>query len=144
MITIERDAKSIKELERLQERTRKYMRDPDLKIAARNLQNEEVYLMCKALKHHGINYRDEQEIREQLIVVRWNNPICSCCKEKHVKLKHCGKCFLIFYCNKSCQTADWPNHRLECCNVDASMNDLYEPVLSNPLINQLVKISEFK
>jgi hypothetical protein len=32
-------------------------------------------------------------------------------------LKACGKCGKRMYCSKRCQKMDWPEHKLECCEI---------------------------
>lgn len=42
--------------------------------------------------------------------------ICDYCgtPEENVNLKVCGKCSTARYCNKTCQIADWPQHKKIC------------------------------
>ena len=43
--------------------------------------------------------------------------VCDFCfeiKEKDGLLKQCLGCNLVYYCNKSCQTEAWMDHREEC------------------------------
>lgn len=46
---------------------------------------------------------------------------CSYCLKPDLttKLEKCAACKSIFYCNRSCQKADWPMHKVECkfCKV---------------------------
>ena len=39
---------------------------------------------------------------------------CASCGKKSDALKHCARCMSISYCSKSCQQADWPQHKTVC------------------------------
>ncbi|RVE55845.1 hypothetical protein OJAV_G00230190 [Oryzias javanicus] len=39
---------------------------------------------------------------------------CDLCFRRKQGLARCGKCKKAFYCNASCQKADWAMHKLEC------------------------------
>eukprot|EP00884_Botryococcus_braunii_P000009 jgi/Botrbrau1/10008/Bobra.0012s0096.1 len=47
---------------------------------------------------------------------------CALCgatskKDPAVRLKACGRCNLVMYCGKKCQSEDWPSHKRECKSV---------------------------
>uniref|UniRef100_A0A0M3HY83 MYND-type domain-containing protein n=1 Tax=Ascaris lumbricoides TaxID=6252 RepID=A0A0M3HY83_ASCLU len=52
---------------------------------------------------------------------------CSYCLKPDLttKLEKCAACKSIFYCNRSCQKADWPMHKVECkfCKAFSSAGD---------------------
>ncbi|VDP23199.1 unnamed protein product [Onchocerca flexuosa] len=39
---------------------------------------------------------------------------CVYCQAADVKLKTCERCYDAFYCNRECQVADWPDHKISC------------------------------
>lgn len=39
-------------------------------------------------------------------------PLCVCGKEGPLR---CGRCRIVHYCSKECQSSDWKYHRLACC-----------------------------
>ncbi|XP_038667447.1 N-lysine methyltransferase SMYD2-A [Scyliorhinus canicula] len=42
---------------------------------------------------------------------------CEFCFARKEGLAKCGRCKLAFYCNVTCQKADWPMHKLECSSM---------------------------
>jgi diadenosine tetraphosphate (Ap4A) HIT family hydrolase len=42
------------------------------------------------------------------------NSGCGHCKKTAEKLSYCGRCHIQTYCSRTCQQADWCNHRLFC------------------------------
>jgi len=50
-------------------------------------------------------------------VVGRERRVCAKCLEPAqagTKLRHCGACELVSYCNAACQRAHWPAHKLPC------------------------------
>eukprot|EP00697_Spironema_sp_BW2_P002965 gnl/Spiro4/13963_TR7474_c0_g1_i1.p1 gnl/Spiro4/13963_TR7474_c0_g1~~gnl/Spiro4/13963_TR7474_c0_g1_i1.p1 ORF type:complete len:475 (-),score=85.36 gnl/Spiro4/13963_TR7474_c0_g1_i1:91-1485(-) len=41
---------------------------------------------------------------------------CASCGARGGALSACSRCGLVFYCNSSCQRADWSEHKLVCVN----------------------------
>ncbi|GAB1605295.1 hypothetical protein Ahia01_000811300, partial [Argonauta hians] len=39
---------------------------------------------------------------------------CARCQKSDVELKKCTRCSKIWYCSKTCQRADWKNHKTSC------------------------------
>lgn len=39
---------------------------------------------------------------------------CANCKAADEKLKTCERCYDALYCNRDCQLADWPDHKISC------------------------------
>ena len=54
-----------------------------------------------------------------MLMLDWSfHPACGFCgKEAKQSLKKCGKCAMIAYCSKDCQTADWKKHREHCKSI---------------------------
>ncbi|KAK6430888.1 hypothetical protein LTR95_012951 [Oleoguttula sp. CCFEE 5521] len=42
---------------------------------------------------------------------------CNTCGAKSKPLRKCAACRYIQYCDKTCQTADWPAHKLHCKDI---------------------------
>ena len=41
--------------------------------------------------------------------------VCDfCSKRSETKLRACGKCKFVFYCDAACQRKAWPTHKQEC------------------------------
>ena len=39
---------------------------------------------------------------------------CAVCGVEVAKLKRCTACKAVSYCSRECQSADWPQHKLKC------------------------------
>ena len=39
---------------------------------------------------------------------------CHACKKENPQAKLCSRCKQIYYCNKTCQTKNWPLHKIVC------------------------------
>ena len=39
---------------------------------------------------------------------------CASCQSSGLRMKHCARCKLAYYCSEECQRADWKRHRPEC------------------------------
>jgi len=66
------------------------------------------------------NTPSQVEIRG--IVLWWKlNPMCEnkCGKSADMI---CGRCSVVAYCSKECQTADWPTHKRECKELSTQIN----------------------
>jgi hypothetical protein len=54
-----------------------------------------------------------------------SNPICNfgdCNIRERTQLNYCSTCRLVYYCSGSHQRADWPAHKMRCCNIHADKN----------------------
>ncbi len=40
---------------------------------------------------------------------------CGCSPENGKKLLRCARCCAAYYCDATCQRADWAEHKTECC-----------------------------
>lgn len=58
-----------------------------------------------------------------------SHPVCFTCKAARPTLLRCVKCHDITYCDKKCQLADWPLHKVECKTVQ--LDRLSEPPTQN-------------
>ena len=43
---------------------------------------------------------------------------CTTAETSTHRLKNCGRCKMVAYCNTTCQHADWPAHKLVCNKHD--------------------------
>ncbi|XP_077593293.1 histone-lysine N-methyltransferase Smyd1-like [Stigmatopora nigra] len=43
--------------------------------------------------------------------------VCHSCFRQQAKLHRCGQCQFAFYCNRTCQTACWDEHKKECAAI---------------------------
>ncbi len=59
----------------------------------------------------------EEHHRELVRSAVNNKRKCSNCKSEGCHLK-CTKCKVVAYCNRACQIADWPKHRVICREFD--------------------------
>ncbi|KAJ7251866.1 hypothetical protein C8J57DRAFT_1351644 [Mycena rebaudengoi] len=61
---------------------------------------------------------------------------CSACfKSDEVlgrPLRRCGKCHIVSYCSKECQTKNWPEHKQTC--GEAGIPKLVRTLMSNPVL----------
>jgi ankyrin repeat protein len=64
------------------------------------------------------NYSDE--IRAALLVPAQKRRRCEQCGTTTTgqKMKKCGACKTVYYCNRDCQTANWPLHKQVCSAAD--------------------------
>jgi hypothetical protein len=64
----------------------------------------------------------------RVVIIGAENSVeqCSYCAKinniKKQKLKVCGKCGQVKYCNKECQRSDWKKHKLECGKINPNDN----------------------
>ncbi len=143
------DPEMAKSLTKLVKKQEKRMLKPDIYTAALNLPHSEIRAFKKMVLAAGLQPYDQEEIdlRLQLANERWNNSICSNCKNKKpdVSLKKCSKCLLVFYCGPECQREHWKKkHKKECCNPDAPIDDLYSPVLLHPTKKIFLNSKDFE
>ena len=62
-------------------------------------------------------------LANEMAMLRFMNPICkndACKNTTRTDLRACTKCALVYYCNDTCAKAHWKQHRLLCCNPEAS------------------------
>lgn len=68
--------------------------------------------------HECVNCSEELFAKGFLLVNRdvfeFAGPICNACMEIGVKLKKCGRCKLVRYCNVEHQKSDWSEHKKSC------------------------------
>ncbi|XP_077398482.1 histone-lysine N-methyltransferase Smyd1-like [Vanacampus margaritifer] len=43
--------------------------------------------------------------------------VCHSCFRQQAKLHRCAQCQFAFYCNRTCQTACWDEHKMECAAI---------------------------
>ncbi|XP_048392247.1 N-lysine methyltransferase SMYD2-A isoform X1 [Stegostoma tigrinum] len=77
-------------------------------------------------KGRGLQARKEFAIGELLftcpaythvLTVNERGNHCELCFARKEGLAKCGRCKLAFYCDVTCQKADWPMHKLECSSM---------------------------
>ncbi|XP_032881237.1 N-lysine methyltransferase SMYD2 isoform X2 [Amblyraja radiata] len=77
-------------------------------------------------KGRGLQTRKDLQIGELLftcpaythvLTVNERGNHCEHCFTRKEALAKCGRCKLAFYCNATCQKADWPMHKLECSSL---------------------------
>ena len=70
----------------------------------------------KALREDGFDRRRIEEC-----VATWVRAwrVCGACGRVPLVPRKCGRCRAEFYCDKDCQAAGWPAHRLNCKAGDA-------------------------
>ena len=66
----------------------------------------------------------EEQIRINLIMNRYTNPICDHCSKKppKVKLYRCPECQIAMYCGDACLKAARPAHVHRCCRKDGPLD----------------------
>jgi hypothetical protein len=79
-------------------------------------------ILSKALPYNVKLEDAANEIKEQILTITYEIPICSGCmkkdKETLFKLQLCEKCYLEWYCSNECQMAHRHVHQKYCCNID--------------------------
>ncbi|XP_067845021.1 N-lysine methyltransferase SMYD2-like isoform X2 [Heptranchias perlo] len=77
-------------------------------------------------KGRGLQARKDFEIGEliftcpaytHVLTVNERGNHCEFCFTRKEGLAKCGRCKLAFYCNVTCQKADWAMHKLECSSM---------------------------
>lgn len=72
--------------------------------------------------------RTDDEWRHMAAMIPLLNPICEACEEKRNidnkpnRLKLCGDCCLVWYCDDFCMGTDVGDHVDRCCNPDGPLN----------------------
>ncbi len=62
----------------------------------------------------SLNSKDFQKDRELMLEALANKNVCPYCASTSKRLRVCGACGSVKYCSKSCQSADWPEHKNIC------------------------------
>ncbi|KAJ7436288.1 hypothetical protein B0H11DRAFT_2111080 [Mycena galericulata] len=75
--------------------------------------------------------------------------ICTTCMKSASDLgrplRHCGKCHIVSYCSKECQTQDWPKHKPTC--GEAGIPKLIRTLIGNGVLQVILQacfILDFK
>ncbi|CAH0476139.1 unnamed protein product [Peronospora belbahrii] len=88
--------------------------------------------LLEHLKHHGGDV--------------WNiGAGCHNCRQKREDvsdLKRCAQCNAALFCNRECQVAAWPAHKVECC-VIATFNRLHKSSNSDSKLASLLETLTF-
>ena len=115
------------------------------RIATAKMPNYSINQYREMEKYAGFDPLNDKELRNQLAVLRFQNPLCNnpkCTIPKgSVPLKRCSCCYLVTYCTPQCQSADWNQHRFwasQLPHVDA------EYVLKNDPYNIIFCHSDMK
>lgn len=57
---------------------------------------------------------------------------CSFCKKNAEKMTKCGGCHAAYYCDRSCQKSDWPEHKERCGKPNVLGTLIKNKVQKNP------------
>ncbi|KAF7364396.1 hypothetical protein MSAN_01100300 [Mycena sanguinolenta] len=80
---------------------------------------------------------------EEIRTMRHNvhDIMCTTCmkteKDLGQPMRKCGKCHVVWYCSKECQTKHWPKHKPIC--GEAGIPKLIRSLLSNALLTTVLK-----
>lgn len=55
-----------------------------------------------------------------------HGPTCDYCRSKKDKLRKCGRCLSVYYCDTTCQKKGWCNHKLTCKKAESSQDKIEE------------------
>lgn len=78
-----------------------------------------------AMEAHNFNQNQKNSIMRNIMgngvasnIINNNEhiPICIYCDEPNKKARLCSGCDIVYYCNNTCQTQDWKNHKNLCDN----------------------------
>lgn len=69
--------------------------------------------MCFCWTHLGWGHHPHQQ--------------CHHCQVQSANLRKCSNCKEVWYCSKSCQTANWANHKPHCHEACGTVTSMSEP-----------------
>ncbi|KIM72629.1 hypothetical protein PILCRDRAFT_829640 [Piloderma croceum F 1598] len=101
------------------------------KVDCLGLREEDVGLLWGPWKEHEGAARLKLELKEVYdlrnaamgtVMQGCMNLKCSVRSDKNDLLR-CSSCLLVLYCQKSCQTQDWPEHRQHCKEAEKRLRD---------------------
>lgn len=52
-----------------------------------------------------------------LLLLRFSSQVCHSCFRQQAELHRCAQCRFAHYCNRTCQTACWEEHKQECLAI---------------------------
>ncbi|XP_064458542.1 histone-lysine N-methyltransferase SMYD3-like isoform X2 [Ornithodoros turicata] len=61
--------------------------------------------------------------------------LCDHCLNRQEKLLRCSRCKITYFCDRSCQVAAWPDHKVECTRLKE-----VAPKVPSPAARQFAKI----
>jgi hypothetical protein len=115
-------------------------------------EREQLMLYVKKIAAgHSVEIEDfENEIIRMILAgLRWRNKVCNnaynendneICTKRYENLQFCTKCYLVQYCSRKCQTADWPTHKLICGKRDSVITEEGPHRLDLGSVNRKTKV----
>ena len=62
--------------------------------------------------------------KDSIFDIAISKPQCALCGKNLNIMKKCARCMSFTYCDKICQTKDWPNHKKVCVSVKDNINQI--------------------
>lgn len=98
------------------------MNDPRFQELMTNLPDAEIESLLKIPSDRVESLEQKKDFaKTNVVFMRLFSRICNKCfrKDNCSQLRACSKCQLTFYCNETCQTADWTSHKTWCCQKNS-------------------------
>jgi ankyrin repeat protein len=74
----------------------------------------------RPLYEYAVDTNNSDDLRAAMLVPAKKRRRCEQCGTTTTgqKMKKCGACKTVYYCNRECQTANWPLHKQVCSASD--------------------------